>query len=120
MWAESGRDYDWLTLPTVPAHWSISPRTVAAVLPNKQHKSNMEDSAERFYAARNGVRFQKQPSHRSALYLFNFLHSFSLTVMYKTVQSRNQKLSALLKSHSRRPISAFRKPKCHCIHILHG
>jgi hypothetical protein len=38
MWAESRRGYDWLSLPMVPAHWSISPRTEAEVLLNKQHE----------------------------------------------------------------------------------
>jgi hypothetical protein len=32
MWAESGRGYDWLSPPTEPAHWSISPDTAAEVL----------------------------------------------------------------------------------------
>jgi hypothetical protein len=46
----------------------------------------MEDSAERLYAARNGVRFQKQPSHRSALYLFNFLNFF----VFSNAQNRKE------------------------------
>jgi len=59
----------------VPAHWSISPRTEAEVLLNKQHeKATWTDSEERFYAVRNGERFQKLQSHRPALYLSNFLH----------------------------------------------
>lgn len=79
----------------VPAHWSISPRTEAEVLLNKQHvKATWRDSEERFYAARNGERFQKQQSHRSALYLFKLLQIFKNTVTYKTEKSPKQKTSA--------------------------
>jgi hypothetical protein len=69
----------------VPAHWSISPRTEAEVLLNKQHeKATWRDSEERFYAAHYGECFQKQQSHRSALYLFNFWHFLNIQQRIKT------------------------------------
>jgi hypothetical protein len=48
-----------------PAHWSISPRTGAAVLLNKQHvKPTWRNQAKWFYADSNGESYKMWPSQR--------------------------------------------------------